>query len=112
MITTIIASIGFVLALTSFIAGFRMIKKTGHPAEGKMHRINGFLTLVFYVILAVLSIAAGTTALYIAAWVLGLAIHLLKLILVKKGLAARYGGYVGAWLVITWLIVIFTHLPE
>ena len=109
---TILASIGFVLAITSFIAGFRMIKKTGHVAEHSMHRINGFLTIACYLILAFLSIIAGTTFLLIMAWALGLGIHLLKLLFVKKRLAVRYGGYLGAMLLVTWLTVIFTHLPK
>lgn len=110
--SSIIASIGFVLAIISFIAGFRMIKKTGHVAEHRMHKINGYLTLICYVLVALLSIISGTKFLYIMAWILGLGVHLLKLFFVKKGLAVRYGGYLGAMLLITWIIVIFTHLPK
>ena len=110
--TTILASIGFVLAITSFIAGFRMIKKTGHIAEHRMHKINGYLTLICYLLVALLSIISGTTFLFILAWILGLVIHLIKLLLVKKGLAVRYGGYLGGLLLITWITVIFTHLPK
>lgn len=52
------------LSITAFIAGFRMVKGTGHFAEAKMHRINGFLTVSFYIFVAVLSIASGTRFLH------------------------------------------------
>ncbi len=112
LIITIVASLGFMIAIMSFIAGFRMVKGTGHFAEARMHRINGYITIVAYLTVAVLSIASGTRFLFILGWVLGFLIHMLKLLLVKKKLAARYGGYVGAMLIITWLIIIFTHLPK
>ena len=45
VIISILASIGFVLAVTTFIAGFRMIKLIEQRAEVTLHRLNGFLTL-------------------------------------------------------------------
>lgn len=107
-----ISSIGYVLVIMTFIAGFRMVKRSGLVAEWRMHRINGYLTIAVYTVLAVMAIASGTEPLYIVAWGVGMAIHLLKLLIVKKGLAVRYGGYFGGLLLITWLVVIFTHLPR
>jgi hypothetical protein len=109
---TIIASIGFMLSVMTFIAGFRMVKSRGSRAERTVHRINGFLTITLYVIVAILSISKGTSAFYLFGWAVGMLVHIFKLFIVKKGLAARYGGYVGAMLLIVWLVVIFTHLPR
>lgn len=108
---SIIASIGFMLSVMAFIAGFRMVKRRSR-AERTLHRINGILTIILYVVVAVLSIIGGTSALYLFGWVVGMLAHIFKLYIVKKGLAARYGGYVGAMLLIVWLVVIFTHLPR
>jgi len=109
---SIVASIGFMLSVMSFIAGFRMVKRRGGMAERMVHRVNGYLTVILYVFVAVLSIASGTSAFYIFAWVVGMLVHIFKYYIIKKGLAARYGGYVGAMLLIVWLVVIFTHLPR
>jgi len=88
-----------------------MIKLKENRAEAMLHRVNGYLTIFAYIFVAVLAMSHGTSILLILAWIVGLAIHLLKLVLVKRGLAVRYGGYLGALLLITWVIVIFTHLP-
>ncbi len=109
---SIIASIGFMLSVMSFIAGFRMVKRRGGRAERTVHRINGYLTVILYVIVAVMSIAKGTSGIFIFAWAVGMLVHIFKYYIIKKGLAARYGGYVGAMLLIVWLVVIFTHLPR
>lgn len=111
-IHSIVASIGFVLAVMTFVAGFRMVRKTDHEEEILLHRVNGYLALTTYIIIATIAIIKGTSLLYTAAWFVGLAIHLLKVLLAKKGLAVRYGGYMGFMLIITWFIVIFTHLPS
>ena len=109
---TIIASIGFIFSVMAFIAGFRMVKSRSGRAERVMHRINGILTIAFYVIIAIFSISKGTSAFFIFGWAVGMLVHIFKVYVVKKGLAARYGGYVGAMLLIVWLVVIFTHLPR
>jgi len=109
---TIIASIGFIFSVMAFMAGFRMVKSRGSSAERMMHRLNGILTISLYIIVAVFSISKGTSGLYIFGWAVGLLIHVFKLYLVRKKLAARYGGYVGGMILIVWLVVIFTHLPK
>lgn len=110
---TIIASIGFMISVMAFIAGFRMVKsRRGSRAERMIHRVNGILTITLYIVIAILSMAKGTSGLYIFGWAVGMLVHIFKLYIIKKGLAARYGGYVGAMLLIVWLVVIFTHLPR
>jgi hypothetical protein len=112
MTITLFASIGFVLAVTAFMSGFiKAAKRPEQQVEAIMQKVNGYLTITAYVVVALLSIADGTKAFYLFAWGIGLALHLLKILLVRKGLAVRYGGYFGALLLTTWVIVVFTHLP-
>jgi len=112
MIIPIVAAIGFICAIMTFSAGFRMVRKPEQGAEVRMHKINGIITLILYIILFVLSVVKGTSVLNILAWSTGFGAYYLKLVLVKKGLAIRYGGYLGAILIITWIIVIYNHLPK
>jgi hypothetical protein len=113
MMTTIFASIGFVFAVATFLAGFiRAIKGQEQRALRNLHRWNGFISMVFYIIVVLLSIANRTSVFYLFAWGVGLALYASKIILVKKRLAVRYGGYFGFWLLMAWLVVIFTHLPS
>ncbi|MEE8574377.1 MAG: hypothetical protein V3T30_03100 [Thermodesulfobacteriota bacterium] len=111
-IVSVVASIGFVLFISTFIAGFRMVKRSGLRGEGRMHRVNGFITMGLYLIVAAVAISHGTSGFYLFAWFIGLVVHFLKLLIVRKGLAVRYGGYFGALLLIVWLTIIFTHLPK
>ena len=111
-VINILSSIGFVCSIMTFIGGFRMVRRSDHPGEAQMHRLNGYITITVYVALAVLAISLHLKVLLILVWLAGLCVHLLKLLLVKKGLAVRYGGYMGAVLLMTWLVVIFTHLPK
>lgn len=108
----ILSSVGFVCSIITFIGGFRMVRKSDHIGEPKMHRMNGYITITVYVVLAVLAISLHLEVLFILAWLFGFCIHLFKVFLVWKGLAVRYGGYMGGILLIVWLVVIFTHLPK
>ncbi|MCK4846475.1 MAG: hypothetical protein KAS88_02300 [Deltaproteobacteria bacterium] len=109
---TILASIGFICSIITFIGGFRMVRKTDHHGEPQMHKMNGYITVIVYVMLATLAVSLHFKVLLILAWFIGFCVHLFKLFLVKKGLAVRYGGYMGGMLLIVWLVVIFTHLPK
>ncbi|HHD10967.1 MAG TPA: hypothetical protein ENK42_00870 [Deltaproteobacteria bacterium] len=107
-----LASLGFIFAVASFIGGFRMVRRTDHVEEAVMHRINGYITVGIYVALAVIFLKDRFSLFYLSLWTLGLMVHLFKLFIARKGLGVRYGGYVGAMLIITWLVVIFSHLPS
>ncbi|MCK4738376.1 MAG: hypothetical protein KAT46_00365 [Deltaproteobacteria bacterium] len=111
MIATFFASLGFVIATTSFIGGFRMIRRTDHAIEASMHKFNGFLTIFLYLAIASISLLEEFTYLILFLWCTGFGVHLLKLVFVKKGLAVRYGGYMGGVFLIIWLIIIFNNLP-
>ena len=111
MLITVLSAIGFMLAVMSLMGGFRMVKKTDEY-ETFMHRLNGYITIAFYLAVAALSIANAPHASTIALWFLGLSLHGLKVLIARLGLAVRYGGYFGATLIMTWFVVIFTHLPS
>ncbi len=111
MISTVIASIGFVFALTAFIAGIRMARIFDKKAEAAMHRVNGYIALFFVVLLALYSLKDNAGYGTILLWGLCVALHLVKIYLLRKKLAFRYGGYVGTLIVISWMIVVFNHLP-
>ncbi|MBE9502821.1 MAG: hypothetical protein IME96_01450, partial [Proteobacteria bacterium] len=83
-----------------------------HKEEILLHRVNGYLTASMYVVLASVSMWKSFNVYFLLLWLLGLIIHLLKILLARKGLAVRYGGYFGGMLIITWIVVIFTHLPS
>lgn len=112
MLITVIASIGFVFSVTTFISGVRMIRLTDKRAESMMHRFNGFIVGAIYLLLALISLTGQLTPIALLIWMAGFSIHLLKLFLVRKKLAVRYGGFVGSFILITWIIIIFNHLPD
>ncbi|MBI5599554.1 MAG: hypothetical protein HY890_07425 [Deltaproteobacteria bacterium] len=108
----LLASIGFMFAVVTFLAGFRMVRRADHQAEVLMHRVNGYCTITLYLVLASVSVAKNFGALYLAAWIIGFILHMMKVALARTKYVMRYGSYMGAALLITWLIVIFTHLPS
>ena len=113
MILTFAASVGFVLAITTFIAGFRMIRLSEQKEENLMHRVNGYLTVCAFIAVASLSMTVnGFSLSLLLLWGGGFGLHLGKLLLVRKKLAVRYGGYLGVLLMMTWMTIIFNHLPE
>ncbi|MFQ5328762.1 MAG: hypothetical protein ACE5D4_02090 [Thermodesulfobacteriota bacterium] len=113
LVIPFLASLGFLFAVITFIAGFRMVRRPEQQVEMLMHRVDGFITFILYILLAIVSlIAYGAAVTYILLWLFGFALHLFKLYLVRKRLAIRYGGYMGAILITTWLIIIFSHLPS
>lgn len=99
------------MAVITFVAGFKLARRK-YRSEGTMHRMDGFIVIAFYLVIAALCIADGTSVMYLLAWILGFLIHLLKIFVVQKKLGPRYGGYVGTLLMIVWLTLIFTHLPK
>jgi hypothetical protein len=111
MIATIIASIGFTFAVTSFIAGFRMIRIADKRAEVMLHKVNGYITITTYIVIAIISLTMSASYLYFLLWLFGFSIHLFKVFLARKKLAVRYGGYVGSMILMSWIIIIFNHLP-
>ena len=89
-----------------------MVRRTDHVEETVMHKMNGYITVGIYVVLAVLFLKDNFGIYYLLLWLLGLLVHIFKLLISRRGLGVRYGGYLGAMLIITWLVVIFSHLPS
>lgn len=115
-ISTILASIGLVIATSSFISGMQIVRGTYVNIEGKIHRFNGIVTITIYVVLAVLSfINYGFTLLSVVGWLFGSFLIFMKLFVVmasrKKRRAFKYVSWLGASLILMWLYIIFINLP-
>jgi len=110
-ITTLLASLGLILATTSFISGLQAIKSRG-SADAKIHKLNGYVTFLIYISLAGLSLGKkdGIGLWPVAAWASGLLIIFVKIWVVRSGKAYKYASWVGITLIIMWLIIIYTHI--
>jgi hypothetical protein len=110
-ITTILASLGLILATVSFISGLQAVKNKG-SADSKIHKLNGYLAFVIYILLAGSSITGkeGISLWPVAAWASGLLIILIKIWVVRSGRAYKYASWIGIMLIIVWLVVIYTHI--
>lgn len=110
-ITILLASIGLILATVSFISGLQAVKIKG-SIDARIHRLNGYLMFLAYLMLAGLSFVKGGINLSsIAAWGAGLAIILTKIWVVRTGRAYKFGSWLGMMLMITWLIIVYTYIP-
>lgn len=109
----ILASLGFILAIISFISGLQVVRIGGISVESKIHRVNGYITFVIFLILATLSLGVkiGITPTTVALWSIGLLIILTKVWIVRSGRAYKFGGWLGALLVVFWLVVMYIHAP-
>lgn len=115
-ISTVLASIGLVLATSSFISGMQIVRGTHVNIEGKIHRFNGIVTITFYTILAALSfVNYGFSILSVVGWLFGFFLIFMKLAIVmisrKKRRAFKYVSWLGASLILMWLYIIFINLP-
>ncbi len=109
---TIIASIGLILATSSFISGLQIVKGTRAGIEGKIHRINGVIVISLYIILAVRGAVINGITWNIVWWALGMCVILLKLKIVRtKGRAFKYASWLGGTLILIWLYLVYIHLP-
>ncbi|OGP36144.1 MAG: hypothetical protein A2X87_07810 [Deltaproteobacteria bacterium GWC2_42_51] len=111
-ITILFASIGLILATVSFISGLQAIKAKG-SFDTRIHRLNGYLTIIIYILLAGMSLGKTNeiSSLHIVGWSTGLSIILTKIWIVRKGKTYKYASWMGMLLIITWLIVVYTHIP-
>ena len=110
-ITTLLASLGLILATTSFISGLQVIKSKG-SVDARIHKLNGYLTILIYLTLAVLSLGAKEMIKLwsVAAWGAGLLIIFTKIWVVRSGRAYKYASWLGIMLIIVWLIIIYTDI--
>ncbi|MBI5874654.1 MAG: hypothetical protein HZB81_02220 [Deltaproteobacteria bacterium] len=112
-VTTILASLGLILATVSFISGLQAVKNKG-SVDSRIHRLNGRLTLVIYLLLAGISLGekGGAIKLWpVTAWGAGLLIILTKIWIVRSGKTYKYASWLGIMLIIIWLVIVYTHIP-
>lgn len=104
---TIIASIGFILAVMSFITGLQILRGNTETSK-KMHRLNGFLAFAVFFILAVLIFFGKEQATTLLFWALisGFILSYAKMRVVKNKRAYKYSSQIGFLLLVTWVIVL------
>ncbi|MBI5491612.1 MAG: hypothetical protein HY893_01635 [Deltaproteobacteria bacterium] len=111
-IPTIFASIGLILATSSFISGLQLVRAAS-LAERKIHRFNGLTTFTLYISLAVLAFAYNGVRFWpLIGWVSGLCLFLLKIWIVRrKRRVYKYVSWMGATLILVWLFLVYIHIP-
>ncbi|MBM2838788.1 MAG: hypothetical protein HW415_1413 [Deltaproteobacteria bacterium] len=112
-VSIILASVGIVLAATSFISGLQLVRATSASVEGMIHRANGYLTIILFILLTL--IAISSSMINIAAVLLpltGLAVFLVKLWIVRRHKRfLKYVSWMGGTLITIWLLVFYINIP-
>ncbi|MDO8446512.1 MAG: hypothetical protein Q7T53_10505 [Deltaproteobacteria bacterium] len=108
-----VASIGIVLAATSFISGLQLVRSTSASIEGMIHRANGYLTIILFIVLTL--IAISSSMINMAALLLpltGLAVFLVKLWIIRRHKRLlKYVSWMGGTLITIWLFVFYVNIP-
>lgn len=108
-----LASVGIILAVTSFISGLQLVRATSKSIEGMIHRGNGYLTVILFIALALIAVSGNTVnAFALLLPVAGLAMFMLKLwILRKSRRLLKYVSWIGGTLITIWIILFFVNIP-
>ncbi|OGT35051.1 MAG: hypothetical protein A2W28_06585 [Gammaproteobacteria bacterium RBG_16_51_14] len=111
-LSTILASVGLILATSSLISGLQLVK-AANIAERKIHRFNGYTTLTLFLCLAGLSVYNNGIGLWsFWGWVFGLLLFTLKIYIVRRRRRSfKYVSWVGASLIFLWLFLVFKNIP-
>lgn len=111
-VRTVLASIGLILATASFISGLQLVKIKS-KIELKIHRFNGYSSITLFVVLMLWYFIKNSTGGWsLTLWLTGLSIILLKLWIVKNNKKAKkYVSWIGASLILTWLYLVYIHIP-
>lgn len=114
-IYTLIASIGVIFATTSFVSGLQVVKRDKEMGEmmAKMHRFNGYISVLIYVVIATLSLGDQSRPIRlwpVIGWVVGFGIIALKIIAVRNEKFYKYASRLGLLLFIVWLVVIYKYV--
>lgn len=109
---TVLASIGLILATSSFISGLQLVKIKSR-IERKIHRFNGYATFTIYVVLMVWHfVVKGFGFWALVLWLCGLGFLLLKIRIVRKrSKAIKYVSWMGATFILMWLYLVYIHIP-
>lgn len=114
-VSIIFASIGIVLAATSFISGLQLVKGKGMIAsiDLKIHRANGYFTIVLFAMLAMMAIPKSAVDAAALQWpVAGMSIFMLKFWIVrKKRRLHKYVSWLGGTLLLVWLFIFYVNIP-
>ncbi len=111
--TTVMASLGMILATSSFISGLQMVKGKGR-VERKIHRGNGFIAFAIFALLAIASfVNYGFSLWSVSGWLAGALIIVFKLLIVhsRSRRAFKYVSWLGATLITMWLYLVYIHIP-
>lgn len=110
-ISTVVASLGLILATSSFISGLQLVRGAS-IVELKIHRYNGFSSILLFLLLAVMNLASGVHFWPLVAWLSALSIIMLKLYIVRKRRKAfKYVSWIGGTLILIWLFLVYIHIP-
>ena len=109
----IISSIGVILATSSFISGMQLVRTKKRSYEGRIHRLNGYASIVLFALLFLVSfLGSGFNIIVLSFWLTAAAIILIKLRIVKKrGWAFKFVCWFGVTIICIWLYIIYTHMP-
>lgn len=112
-VSTILASIGIVLAVTSFISGLQLIRATSASIEGMIHRANGYLTIILFIALTLIAISSSMISMAAVLLPLtGLTVFLIKLWIVRKHKRfLKYVSWMGGTLITIWLLIFYINIP-
>lgn len=113
-INIIVASLGLVLATVSLITGLQVVNrdKVSAAMMASMHRINGYLVCLIYIIVATLSLSGhgGIRTWSIVGWAAGLGLIVIKILVVRNERLCKYSSRLGILLFITWLVIMYKHI--
>ena len=110
---TIVASVGMVMATMSFMTGLQTVKRDRESAVMmvKMHKLDGYVTCQIYVAVALLSLSNSGFKLWpMIGWVAGLALIIVKIIVVRNRKYCKYASRIGIMLFLSWLFIIYQHI--
>lgn len=110
---TIVASVGLVMATMSFMTGLQTVKRDRSDAimMVKMHKLDGYVTCQIYVAVALLSLSNSGFKLWpMIGWVAGLALIIVKILVVRNKKYCKYSSRVGILLFLSWLFIIYKHI--
>ena len=115
-IPTILASIGLIMATSSFISGLQLVKGTVATFEGKIHRFNGYASVIIFITLFAMGIkSSGAGLIPMLGWGAGALLIAFKLWVVRiarrKRRAFKYISWLGATLTLMWLYIVYVHMP-
>jgi hypothetical protein len=92
----------------------QLIKRDNTAVILKIHRLNGYITFLIFISLALLSLSGkgGIKPWSITAWAAGFGLSLFKIWVVKVKRGYKYGTRLGIILFVIWLIIIYTHVVK